>query len=292
MVTCSAIQFSCTENISENVDKAEHYTRQAAADGANIIALQELFNTIYFCRETDRKFFDWAETIPGPLSDRFSKLAADLGVVLLMPYFEKQSPGIYYNSLVVIEKDGSILGTYRKMHIPDDPGFYEKYYFTPGDNGFRVFDTSFGKIGTLICWDQWFPEAARLAALQGAEILVYPTAIGTLPDESDTDKNQFMDAWKIIQRSHAIANGCFVMSINRTGQEGGTSFWGNSFIAGPFGEMLQEAGEKEGYIKVNIDLNLIEEQRQIWPFLRDRRIDAYKHINKRFIGSSDNSESQ
>lgn len=291
MVTCSAIQFSCTENISENVDKAEHYIRQAAADGANIIALQELFNTIYFCRETDRKFFDWAETIPGPLSDRFSKLAADLGVVLLMPYFEKQSPGIYYNSLVVIEKDGSILGTYRKMHIPDDPGFYEKYYFTPGDNGFRVFDTSFGKVGTLICWDQWFPEAARLAALQGAEILVYPTAIGTLPDESDIDKKQFMDAWKIIQRSHAIANGCFVMSINRTGQEGGTTFWGNSFIAGPFGEVLQEADEKEGYIKTNINLNSIEEQRQIWPFLRDRRIDAYKHITKRFIGTSENSGS-
>ena len=289
MITCSAIQFSCTENINENVEKAEHYIRKSAADGANIIALQELFNTTYFCRETDRKFFDWAETIPGPLSKQFSKLAADLGVVLLMPYFEKQAPGIYYNSLVVIEKNGSVLGTYRKMHIPDDPGFYEKYYFTPGDKGFRVFDTSFGKIGTLICWDQWFPEAARLAALQGAEILVYPTAIGTLPDESDTDKKQFMDAWKIIQRSHAIANGCYVMSINRTGQEGDTTFWGNSFIAGPFGEVLQEADDNEGFITAGIDLNSIEEQRQIWPFLRDRRIDAYKHITKRFIYTSENT---
>ena len=278
----SAIQNSCSSNIDENIDKAELLIKKAAADGADVVALQELFHTTYFCREIDQKYFNWAEPIPGSITERFSRLAAELKIVLLLPMFEKKAPGVYFNTMVVIEKDGSILGTYRKMHIPDDPGFYEKYYFTPGDKGFRVFDTSAGKIGTLICWDQWFPEAARLAALDGAEILVYPTAIGTLPEESDVDKKEFMDAWLTIQRSHAIANGCFVAGINRVGMESGTKFWGNSFVAGPFGQILAQAGGNEEILTVDLDLKSIEKQRQTWPFFRDRRIDSYQDILKRF----------
>ena len=278
----SAIQNSCSSNIDENIDKAESLIRKSAKNGANIVALQELFHTTYFCREIDQKYFNWAEPIPGPITERFSRLAAELNIVLLLPMFEKKAPGVYFNAMVVFEKDGGILGTYRKMHIPDDPGFYEKYYFTPGDNGYRVFDTSAGKIGTLICWDQWFPEAARLAALDGAEILVYPTAIGTLPEESDVDKKEFMDAWLTIQRSHAIANGCFVAGINRVGIESGTKFWGNSFVAGPFGQILAQAGESEEILTVDLDLKSIEKHRQTWPFFRDRRIDSYQDILKRF----------
>jgi len=281
-VKFSAIQNSCSSNINENIDKAESLIRKSAENGANIVALQELFHTTYFCREIDQKYFNWAEPIPGPITERFSRLAAELNIVLLLPMFEKKAPGVYFNAMVVFEKDGGILGTYRKMHIPDDPGFYEKYYFTPGDNGYRVFDTSAGKIGTLICWDQWFPEAARLAALDGAEILVYPTAIGTLPEESDVDKKEFMDAWLTIQRSHAIANGCFVAGINRVGIESGTKFWGNSFVAGPFGQILAQAGESEEILTVDLDLKSIEKQRQTWPFFRDRRIDSYQDILKRF----------
>jgi len=281
-VKFSAIQNSCSSNIDENIDKAELLIRKAAADGADVVALQELFHTTYFCREIDQKYFNWAEPIPGPITERFSSLAAELKIVLLLPMFEKKAPGVYFNTMVVIENDGSILGIYRKMHIPDDPGFYEKYYFAPGDLGFRVFDTSAGKIGTLICWDQWFPEAARLAALDGAEILVYPTAIGTLPEESDVDKKDFMDAWLTIQRSHAIANGCFVAGINRVGVESGTKFWGNSFVAGPFGQILAQAGDSEEILNVDIDLKSIEKQRQTWPFFRDRRIDSYQDILKRF----------
>jgi len=281
-VKFSAIQNSCSSNIDENIDKAELLIRKAAADGADVVALQELFHTTYFCREIDQKYFNWAEPIPGPITERFSSLAAELKIVLLLPMFEKKAPGVYFNTMVVIENDGSILGIYRKMHIPDDPGFYEKYYFAPGDKGIRVFDTSAGKIGTLICWDQWFPEAARLAALDGAEILVYPTAIGTLPEESDVDKKDFMDAWLTIQRSHAIANGCFVAGINRVGVESGTKFWGNSFVAGPFGQILAQAGESEEILNVDLDLKSIEKQRQTWPFFRDRRIDSYQDILKRF----------
>lgn len=278
----SAIQYSCSENPAANAEKAVALIRKAAEDGTRIVALQELFHTTYFCREIDQSFFDWAEPIPGPLTRRFCKLAEELNIVILLPMFEKKAPGIYFNSMAVIERDGSLLGVYRKMHIPDDPGFYEKYYFTPGDTGFKVFDTSAGKIGTLICWDQWFPEAARLAALDGAELLVYPTAIGTLPEESDTDKDEFMDAWLTIQRSHAIANGCFVAGINRVGTEGGTRFWGNSFVAAPFGQVIARAGEKEEIVTADLDLKSIEKQRQIWPFFRDRRIDAYRDLTERF----------
>ena len=276
------IQYSCSENPAENRDKAEHFIEKAAGRGAGIVALQELFDTTYFCREVDSRFFERAVSVPGPVTERFSALAKKLGVVLLLPLFERKAAGVYFNTLVVIEKDGTIAGIYRKMHIPDDPGFYEKYYFTPGDLGFKVFETTAGKIGTLICWDQWFPEAARLAALKGAELLVYPTAIGTLPDENETEKSGFMDAWKTIQRSHAIANGVFVASINRTGNEGGSRFWGNSFVCGPFGEMIDEAGEEEGILTTKLDFGIIEKQRQTWPFFRDRRIDAYKNLLKRF----------
>lgn len=279
----SILQYSCSEQKNENSDKAEELIREAALKGAEVVALPELFNTTYFCREIDQKYFNWAETIPGPTTSRFSALAKDLGIIILLPLFEKKAPGLFFNTMVVIEKDGSLLGSYRKMHIPDDPGFYEKYYFTPGDLGFKVFDTSAGKIGTLICWDQWFPEAARLTAMAGAELLVYPTAIGTLAEENDTDKNQFMDAWKTIQRSHAIANGCFVASINRVGVEGGSKFWGNSFICGPFGEMLVQADEEEGIFSTELDLQSIESQRQTWPFFRDRRVDQFGDLVKRYL---------
>jgi N-carbamoylputrescine amidase len=282
-VKFAAIQYSCSERVSENADKAESLVRKAASRGAEVVALQELFNTTYFCREIDQRFFSWAETIPGPTTDRFCKLARELGVIILLPMFEKKAPGVYFNTMAVIEKDGSIPGIYRKMHIPDDPGFYEKYYFTPGDQGFKVFDTSAGKIGTLICWDQWFPEAARLTAMAGADILVYPTAIATLPEESDTDKKEFMDAWITIQRSHAIANGCFVAGVNRTGVEGGSKFWGNSFICGPFGQVLASAGEEEGIIHADLDLAAIENHRQVWPFFRDRRVDEFGDLVKRYL---------
>lgn len=276
------LQYSCTENLNENLDKAEHLIARAAGEGARLVALQELFSTTYFCREIDQVFFNWAEPLDGKTVTRFAALARKLQVVILLPFFEKKAPGVYYNTMAVIEKDGSIAGFYRKMHIPDDPGFYEKYYFTPGDTGFKVFETSEGNIGTLICWDQWFPEAARLTALKGADILVYPTAIGTLSEENESDKNQFRDAWTTIQRSHAIANGCFVASINRTGSEGGTTFWGNSFICGPFGEMIVQAGEEEQVLLASLDFGLIEKQRQTWPFFRDRRIDSYDGLLKRF----------
>lgn len=280
--TIALPQYNCGEIRSENIEKAESMIVQASNEGANLIALQELFQTTYFCREIDQKYFEWAEPVPGPTTDRFCKLAKQLQVVILLPLFERKAAGLFYNTMIVIEKDGTIPGIYRKMHIPDDPGFYEKYYFTPGDLGFKVFNTSEGKIGTLICWDQWFPEAARLTAMKGAELLVYPTAIGTLPEENDTEKAVFLDAWQTIQRSHAIANGCFVASVNRVGVEGGTKFWGNSFVAAPFGEILVQAGEEEGVVYTEIDYSLIESQRQIWPFFRDRRVDEFRGLTKRF----------
>lgn len=280
--TIALPQYSCTENLAQNLDKAEHMVEEAVKNGANLICLQELFHTTYFCREINQDFFQWAESIPGPTIDRFCNIAKRLNTVILLPLFERKAPGLYYNTMVVIESNGTILGIYRKMHIPDDPGFFEKYYFTPGDLGFKVFKTSVGNIGTLICWDQWFPEAARLTAMKGADILVYPTAIGTLPEESEIEKLQFYDAWKTIQRSHAIANGCYVASVNRVGTEGGTKFWGNSFVCAPFGEIISEAGEEEGLTLAEMDFGSIEHHRQIWPFFRDRRVDEYAGIMKRF----------
>ena len=282
-VIIGLIQNSCSDNLEANISKTVSGIREAAKEGAQIILLQELFNTTYFCREVDDKFFDWSQPIPGPITDKFSSLAKDLKVVIVAPFFEKRAPGIYHNSLVVIDADGSLMGTYRKKHIPDDPGFYEKYYFTPGEDEYSVFDTKYAKIGPLICWDQWYPEAARITALKGAEILVYPTAIGTLPDEDTAMSKEFLEAWQTIQRSHAIANGCYVASINRSGQEGELSFWGHSFVAGPFGQMLAEAGTDEEVLLAEIDPAKIEKQRQVWPFFRDRRIDTYKPILKRYI---------
>jgi N-carbamoylputrescine amidase len=284
MPKIALVQTACSESPSRNIDNSVHMIREAAGKGANIIILQELFQTIYFCREINPKFFQLAEPIPGPVTVRLSGLAKELGIVLVVPLFEKGAPGLYYNSLVVIDTNGSITGVYRKMHIPDDPGFYEKYYFTPGDKGYQVFRTEFGVIGTLICWDQWFPEAARITAMMGAELIVYPTAIATLPDEGADLKKKYLDAWQIMQRSHAIANGCYVAAVNRVGKEGDTNFWGHSFLAGPFGELIAEAGDEEEILTADANFEKIEKERQTWPFFRDRRIDSYRDILSRWKG--------
>jgi N-carbamoylputrescine amidase len=231
----------------------------------------------------DDSFFDLAQAIPGSITEQLTKLAKKLEVVIVAPFFERRAAGIYHNSLVVIDADGTLMGTYRKTHIPDDPGFHEKYYFTPGEGDYQVYSTKYAKIGPLICWDQWYPEAARITALKGADLLVYPTAIGTLPDEEGEKGQEFLEAWQTIQRSHGIANGCFVASINRVGQEGDISFWGHSFVAGPFGQVLAEAGTDEEVLTTEIDLENIEKQRQVWPFFRDRRIDTYGPILRRYI---------
>lgn len=277
------VQTSCVEQPDENLYKQMGLIRKAAEEGAQIVCLQELFNTIYFPAKYDDKYFKWAQPKNGPLTKSLSELAKELSIIIIAPFFEKRTNGIYHNSLFVINEKGEIQGGYRKMHIPDDPGFYEKYYFTPGDEetGFGVFDTSCGRIGTLICWDQWYPEAARITALKGAEIIFYPTAIGTLNSERKKEQEEFHQAWETIQRSHAIANGCFVVSVNRVGKESGTKFWGGSFVAGPFGQIIAKAGSKEEVLVTEIDLNNIEKQRQTWPFFRDRRIDMYKPILKR-----------
>ena len=286
-VKLGLIQTHCDENPKENLYRQMSLVRDAAEKGAQIICLQELFNTQYFCVNYEERHFDLAQPLDGEVTKSLSELAAELDVVIIAPFFEKRSTGIYHNSLVVIDADGTVLGNYRKMHIPDDPGFYEKYYFTPGDeeSGFKVFQTKYATVGTLICWDQWFPEAARITALKGAEIIFYPTAIGTLSSESKKEKAEFHDAWETIQRSHAIANGCFVASVNRVGKEAGTKFWGGSFVAAPFGQLLAKAGEKEEVLVVECDLASIEGQRRTWPFLRDRRIDMYNGITKRTLDS-------
>jgi N-carbamoylputrescine amidase len=282
-VKVGLIQMVCSIKADDNISKAISSVESLAKKGANIICLQELFSTIYFCNETDERYFEYAEAIPGPVTEKFSKIAKEHKVVLILPYFERLAAGIYYNTAAVIDADGRYLGKYRKTHIPDDPGFYEKYYFTPGDTGYKVFNTRYGNVGILICWDQWYPEAARLTALKGADIIFYPTAIGTLPVEGQDEKNKFMDAWLTIQRSHAIANGCFVASINRVGEESNISFWGNSFVSGPFGELLARAGEQEEVLLVECNFDSIEKQRRIWPFFRDRRIDTYDDITKRYL---------
>ncbi len=275
---------------NEQINLAATYqeVRNAAADGAKLILLQELHNSQYFCQTESTDCFDLAETIPGPSTDRYSALAAELSIVLVLSLFEKRSAGLYHNTAVVIENDGQILGRYRKMHIPDDPGFYEKFYFTEGDLGFEPIQTSVGKLGVLICWDQWFPEASRLMALAGADMLIYPTAIGWDPADSQAEKNRQLDAWITVQRGHAIANGLPLVAINRCGTEisaDGKSqidFWGNSFACGPQGEFLVQANGEETTLIVDLDLKRSEQVRRIWPFLRDRRIDAYTDILKRF----------
>ena len=285
LIKLGLIQSDCEKNPVENISKSKELIRKAAEEGANIICLQELFTTLYFCNTHDEKNFDLAEKLDSEFVKDLCRLCSELGIVLIAPFFEKRAQGLYHNSLVVIDADGSVLGNYRKMHIPDDPGFHEKYYFTPGDkeSGFQVFDTAYGKIGALICWDQWYPEAARITALKGAEIIFYPTAIGMLRKESRKQKKIFKDAWITIQRSHAIANGCFVVAVNRVGKENGNKFWGNSFVAGPFGQIIKQGGEKEEVIIAEIDLEAIESQRREWPFFRDRRIDVYDGVLRRMI---------
>ena len=274
---------TCSSNPLENQKKSISKIREAAKSGAQIICLQELYQSLYFCQQFDEKHFDLAESIPGQTTQELSNLAAELNVVIIASLFEKRTDGIYHNTAVVFDADGKNLGIYRKSHIPDDPGFYEKYYFTPGDTGYKVFKTKYGVVGVLICWDQWYPEAARLTALKGAQILFYPTAIGTLPDEDEAIKNEYMQAWETIQRSHAVANGCYVASVNRVGTEDNITFWGDSFVSGPFGKYLARAGDQEEIIIAECDLSLIDSQRRTWPFLRDRRIDTYEGITKRYL---------
>ena len=284
------IQQSNRQEISENLSKLQENIRKCAAAGAELVVLQELHNSLYFCQTENPDYFDLAETIPGPSTDYFGKLAGELGVVLVLSLFEKRSAGLYHNTAVVLEKDGTIAGIYRKMHIPDDPAYYEKFYFTPGDLGFVPIQTSLGKLGVMVCWDQWFPEAARLMALAGAELLIYPTAIGWETTDSEEEKQRQLEAWITIQRSHAIANGLPVVSCNRVGHEddpsgetGGIQFWGNSFVAGPQGEILvQASNQNEENLLVDIDLARSENIRRIWPFFRDRRIDSYQDLTKRW----------
>ncbi|MBP5423248.1 MAG: carbon-nitrogen hydrolase [Paludibacteraceae bacterium] len=284
------IQQHNTGDIRDNIDRLQKKVRECAEQGAQLVVLQELHNALYFCQEEDVNQFDLAEPIPGPSTENFGKLAKELGVVIVLSLFEKRAVGLYHNTAVVIEKDGSIAGKYRKMHIPDDPAYYEKFYFTPGDLGFNPIETSVGKLGVLVCWDQWYPEAARLMALAGAEILIYPTAIGWESTDTEEEKNRQLNAWIISQRGHAVANGLPVVSVNRVGYEedpsgvtNGISFWGNSFVAGPQGEILLQFSNHDEEVKVvEVSMKRSEDVRRIWPFLRDRRIDAYGEILKRY----------
>lgn len=283
-MTVGLVQMSAGEDIKRNLDKAVAGIDSAAKKGAGVVCLQELFRSRYFPQVEDTGNFKLAETIPGPTTDALSGVAKKKKVVVIASLFEKRSAGIYHNTAVVIGADGSILGKYRKMHIPDDPGFYEKFYFAPGDLGFLSFDTAVAKIGVLICWDQWFPEAARLTALSGAEILFYPTAIGWLPTEPPAVARAQKSAWELVQRGHAVANGVYVAVPNRVGREGKLKFWGGSFVAGPSGEVIAQAGsEREEILIARCDLEKIAEARQSWPFLRDRRIDAYGALSSRFL---------
>jgi N-carbamoylputrescine amidase len=282
------VQMSCSPDAAENVEKAADKVREAAKRGAQIVCLQELFRTPYFCQREDASIFDLAEPIPGPTTELFGRIAKDAGIVVVTSLFERRAAGVYHNTAVVIDADGSAAGLYRKMHIPDDPLYYEKYYFTPGDTGFRAFDTRFGKIGTLVCWDQWYPEAARLTAMQGADLLVYPTAIGWHPSEKAKYGPSQHDAWETMQRAHAIANGIFVAAVNRVGHEGdpsgGLEFWGGSFVADPSGVLLAKGShDQEEVIVVDCDRAQSESVRRNWPFFRDRRIDAYEGLTKRWL---------
>jgi N-carbamoylputrescine amidase len=283
IINVGLIQMKCTDSSENNLDRAIKKIKSIADKGAQVICLQELFCSKYFCQSENHDNFSLAEKIPGQITEKMSLLAKDLAVVLIVPLFEKRSEGIYHNTAVVIDADGSIAGKYRKMHIPDDPLFYEKFYFTPGDTGFKSFPTRYGRVGVLICWDQWFPEAARLTALSGADFIFYPTAIGFSEEDRSEEISQ-SDAWKTIQRSHAIANGVFTMAVNRVGKEDAIQFWGRSFASDPFGNILIEANElDEEDLIAKCDLSLIGKTRQFWPFLRDRRVDAYGNISKIFI---------
>jgi N-carbamoylputrescine amidase len=283
------VQQTCSEDREANLASSIHGLREARSRGAQLVLLQELHTGVYFCQTEEVRRFDQAEPIPGPSSEQLGKIARELGIVVVASLFERRAAGVYHNTAVILDADGTIAGTYRKMHIPDDPGFYEKFYFTPGDLGFTPIQTAVGKLGVLVCWDQWYPEAARLMALHGAELLLYPTAIGWDPRDSEAEKNRQRDAWITIQRSHAIANGLPLVVANRVGHEpdpSGTSpgiqFWGTSFVAGPQGELLAEAGSDAAVLVTDVDLGRTEAVRRVWPFLRDRRIDAYNDLLKRY----------
>ena len=288
-ISIAAIQMSCVAEKETNVAHAENKIREAALGGANVVCLQELFHGLYPCQTEEHVRFEEAEPIPGPISESMGKLAGELGIVLVISMFERRTHGLYHNTAVVYDVDGSTCGLYRKMHIPDDPLYYEKFYFTPGDLGFRSFHTRYGRIGVCVCWDQWFPEAARLTALTGAEILVYPTAIGWHPSEKEQFGESQYAAWQTMMRSHSIANGVYVVAPNRVGAEGDIEFWGGSFITDPYGNILKKASHSEEEIlHVDCDISLINTARTHWPFLRDRRIDAYGGLCKRFLDETTN----
>ncbi|MDV3309441.1 MAG: carbon-nitrogen hydrolase [Cyclobacteriaceae bacterium] len=286
IVKVGTVQMSCTEDVEANLNKAIQGIREAAAKGAQIVCLQELFRSLYFCDVEDYDNFALAEPVPGPTTDVLSPLAAELNCVIVASLFEKRTQGIYHNTTAVIDADGTYLGKYRKMHIPDDPAYYEKFYFTPGDLGYKVFKTKYADIGVLICWDQWYPEGARITSLMGAEILFYPTAIGWAATQDDATNSEQFHAWQTIQRSHAVANGIHVVSVNRVGEEqnGAMKFWGGSFVCNPFGRILYQAPHDREEVGVTaIDLNTTDSYRTHWPFLRDRRIDSYQPITRRYI---------
>ncbi|OIR02960.1 (R)-stereoselective amidase [mine drainage metagenome] len=283
-VKIGLIQMSCVADKKSNLSKTIEKINEAAAKGAQIICLQELFTSLYFCDVEDHDNFLLAEAIPGATTDVLSTVAKEKNVVIIASLFEKRSQGLYHNTTAVIDADGTYLGKYRKMHIPDDPGFYEKFYFTPGDLGYKIFETKYAKLGVLICWDQWYPEAARITALMGADILFYPTAIGWAKNQDEATNIEQYNAWQTIQRSHAVANGVHVVSVNRVGEEGEMKFWGGSFVSNPFGSLLFKAShDKEETEVIEIDLEKTDYYRTHWPFLRDRRIDSYEPITKRFI---------
>jgi N-carbamoylputrescine amidase len=287
--TIGLIQMACSRDPDENLRRAVAQVEEAARAGAELVCLPELFRSQYFCQREDAAFFDLAEPVPGPTTEVLGKIAKQRKVAIIAPVFERRAPGVYHNSAAVIDAGGELAGLYRKMHIPDDPAYFEKYYFTPGDLGFRAFDTCVGRIATLICWDQWYPEAARLAALQGASVLFYPTAIGWHPAEKEWSGAAQRNAWRTVQRGHAIANGVYVAAVNRIGlekaeSEAGLEFWGSSFVSDPFGEVVKEASvDREEILLAEVDLGRIEDVRRNWPFLRDRRIDAYAGISSRFL---------
>jgi N-carbamoylputrescine amidase len=283
-LTIGLTQFAAVEDPSANLDGAERLVRAAAAKGAQVVCLQEMCSTLYFCRREDPALFRLAEAIPGDTTARFGAIAKELGVVVVLPLFERRATGLYHNTAAILDADGTFLGKYRKMHIPEDPGFHEKFYFAPGDLGYRVWETAFGRIGVLICWDQWYPEAARLTAMQGAEVLFYPTAIGWLAGEKDALGEAQHNAWETVQKGHAVANGCYVAASNRVGREGDTIFWGQSFVSDPYGEVVARAPvAEEAAEAVVCDLERLEEFRNIWPFFRDRRIDSYGPLLERWI---------
>ncbi len=283
------VQMSCSTDPDKNLAKAEAGIREAAAKGAEIICLQELFKSQYFCREENAELFDLAESIPGPSTEALSSVANELRVSIVASLFEKRAQGLYHNTAAILDADGALLGVYRKMHIPDDPLYFEKFYFTPGDLGFQNFETRYSRIGVLVCWDQWYPEGARITSLLGANVLFYPTAIGWHPSEKAQYGEAQLDAWRTVQRAHAISNGVFVAAVNRTGFEGppdhGLEFWGNSFVADPFGRVISQASsDKEEVLVVECDPKEMDQVRRNWPFLRDRRIDAYAPITNRWLG--------